>query len=58
MNGFISKIRQVRDYGSNEDTFRVFDHTGTYIELTPTEMYDVITAGWEALGRPSWKRGA
>ena len=51
---FISKVRQVRDYGTDKDIFRIFDHNGTYIELTPVQFHELITAGWEALDRPDW----
>ncbi len=51
---YISKVREVRDYGKDKDIFRIFDHNGTYIELTPVQFHELITAGWEALGRPKW----
>ncbi len=51
---FISKVDLVRNYGKDKDIFRIFDHNGTYIELTPAQFHEVISAGWEALGRPTW----
>ena len=52
---FIGKVRQERaDRDTYESIFRVFDHNGTFIELTPAQFYEVISAGWEALGRPDW----
>lgn len=52
---FISKIREVQCEGSTYKTIlRVFDQNSTYIELTPEELYEVIDAGWRALGRPAW----
>ena len=52
---FISKVRQVRRDGDTyESIFRVFDHNGTYVELTPAELYEVIATGWEALDKPDW----
>ena len=52
---FISKVHQVRRDGDTyESVFRIFDENGTYIELTPAEFWEVINAGWEALGKPTW----
>jgi hypothetical protein len=52
---FISKVRQVRSDGDTyESIFRVFDQNGSYIELTPRQLWEVIDAGWRELGRPIW----
>jgi hypothetical protein len=55
MGNFISKVRTVRKDGDTyESIFRIFDQNGTYIELTPAQLWEVIEAGWRELGKPNW----
>jgi hypothetical protein len=52
---FISKVHQVRRAGDTfESVFRIFDQDGTYLELTPAQLHEVITVAWFELDQPDW----